>query len=158
MPEAPIQFDIKQSPGFLINMMARKISNFLQKVFAEKGYRITAPQWSVLNFLWQEEGLNQSRLAEGISSDRHTISRIIGIMEKQDLVFKKPDPNDKRAYRVYLTKKGRNLQTILPPLALQAAEKAFADISVEDVAALIRILNTISNNIDTTIEKGDFHV
>ena len=158
MPKKPAQFNIQQSPGFLINMMARKTSNFLQKVFKEKGYNITAPQWSVLNLLWQEEGMIQSRIAEGISSDRHTISRIIRIMEKQDLVFKKPDKTDKRVFRVFLTKKGRHLQTILPPIAIQMAGKAFAGISFEDVTTLIKILNTISDNIETILEKGELNV
>ena len=148
MPDTPPEFDIRKSPGFLINMMARKTGSLLHKVFKENGYNITAPQWSVLNLLWREEGMIQSRLAEGISSDRHTISRIIRLMEKQDLVYRAPDEQDKRAFRVFLTDHGRHLQSVLPPLAIKTAGIAFAGVSFEDIAVLIRILNTISDNID----------
>lgn len=149
------KFDIRQSPGFLINMMARRTSHLLQKVFRENGYNITAPQWSVLNLLWQEEGMIQSRLAEGIFSDRHTISRVIRLMEKQGLVYKKPDEQDKRAFRVYLTDQGKHLQSVLPPLALKTAGIAFANVSPEDVTTLIKILDTISDNIDIMSQEKE---
>lgn len=155
MSNPPMPFNIQQSPGFLINMMARKTSNFLQKVFKQNGYNITAPQWSVLNLLWQEEGMIQSRLAEGISSDRHTISRIIRVMERDGLVFRQPDEKDKRAFRVYLTDEGKRLSSVLPTIALETAAKAFAGISPDDIAALIRIVNTIQQNIDNLPEQGE---
>src|SRR5215472_14567854 len=60
--------------------------------------------------LWEADGLTQSQLAEAASVDVSTISKMMERMESAGLVQRRPDAEDARISRVYLTERGRALR------------------------------------------------
>ncbi len=146
-------FSIDQSPGYQINRLARDLSMYLQRKFSRAGFEITAPQWAVLNRLWEEEGLHQSELADRVVRDRHNMARIIAAMEKRGLIRREPDARDKRLLRVFLTRQGRELQVKLVPLAKEAVASAFSSVSRQDVEALSRLYDRVLANLAKESEE-----
>ena len=100
-------FPLENSPGYVISRSMTIMKAELLRAFREKGFDVTPEQWSVLNKLWEFTGLNQMELAGKTSKDRHTVTRILALMEGKKLIIRKPDPKDNRCYKVYLTQKGR---------------------------------------------------
>lgn len=143
-----LPFSLDRSPGYQINRLARDLSFLLQQLFRDGGYDITPPQWTVLNRLWEEEGLHQSELASRIVKDRHNMARILAGMERQGLIQRRPDKEDKRLQRVYLTEQGRGLQGVLNPIALRAGQIAFAGVSDQELAALQSIYKKVLANLN----------
>ncbi len=141
-------FPIDNSPGFLINRLTRELNNFLNHSFSTAGFNITVPQWAVLNRLWEEEGLHQSELAARIVRDRHNLARIIAGMERNGLIRRESDSEDRRLQRVFLTPTGRELKDRLVPVAAKAARKAFAGLEQEDIALLRKIYKLVMQNIE----------
>jgi len=86
MAVSPKRFPLDRSPAYWINRLARDLAGFLHRSFLAAGFDVTAPQWAVLNRLWEEEGLHQSDLAARIVRDRHNLARIIWGMEKKGLI------------------------------------------------------------------------
>lgn len=88
-------------------------------LFREKlePYDLTPPQFAVLAILWQQEGLSQTRLCALSNMDRTTLGGVIDRLEKQGLVERKDDPDDRRAYLIFLTPKGMGFQTTLSQVA-----------------------------------------
>lgn len=145
-----MKFEIRQSPGYLINILARVTAGALQKAFKAAGYEITAPQWTVLNFLWEEEGIHQEQLAANITRDRHNLSRIIDVMVRRGLVEKHNDPRDRRKTLLFLTPYGRELEKKLPSIAARTARQVFKGVSPGDIDALVRVCRRIMRNIELT--------
>jgi DNA-binding MarR family transcriptional regulator len=141
-----------ESPGFLIYRAANRMKAGLHRAFADKGFKITAEQWSVLSSLWESEGIHQSSLARKTEKDRHTITRILTLLEKESLVTRGPDRADKRLQRVYLTKEGRSLQPQLVKIARSFAQQALAGLTEEDLDSMRRILGTIAKNLAASSE------
>lgn len=93
-------------------------SRLMRRTFDERARSIgaTRPQWQVLTVLIKHEGSNQGRLAELLDVEPITLCRMIDRLQDAGLVERRRDPADRRAWLVYLTAKGRELQKKLRPL------------------------------------------
>lgn len=140
---------LENSPGFIIHHLDLLLKSGLHKAFQAEGINITAEQWAILNCLWEKEGIHQSAMAEKIGKDRHTITRMLNLLEKNDFVRRVPTKEDKRRLNVYLTDSGRGMKGKLIPIVLSFVEKAFAGLTQEDVTELMRILRHMTGNLES---------
>src|ERR1043166_1436505 len=69
----------------------------------------TRAQWAVLLRLERREGLKQSDLAEDLDIQPITLTRLVDRLCDNGLIERRPDPNDRRAKRLYLTPAARPL-------------------------------------------------
>jgi len=140
-------FPLENSPGYLIYRSITMMKAELLRTFREKGFDVTPEQWSVLNKLWEFRGLNQMELAEKTSKDRHTMTRILTLMERKKLILRKADRRDNRCYKIYLTPKGKGLKNKLNPLVIRLLKKAFAGFRSSDMEGLKRMHEDIIRNL-----------
>jgi len=141
-------FPIEDSPGYRINRLARAMNLLLQRSFKGAGYDVTAPQWAVLSKLWDGDGVHQSELAEQTTRDRHSMARMLPVMESRGWVRRKADPSDRRLQRVYLTAEGRRLRRRLVPVAESAMAQMFDGIAMKDLACTLRVLRKAQINVE----------
>ncbi len=140
-------FPLDNSPGYIINSLAREMNAYLYRSFRKNGFEITAQQWAVLNRLWEKEGVHQSKLAQLTSKNRHNMTMILKQLETKGFVEKKPDERDKRLNRVFLTKSGKALKEKLIPIAAKTIETLFAGVPIEDMEVFKRVHGTIIENL-----------
>ena len=140
-------FPLDNSPGYMINSLAREMNACLYRSFREKGFEITAQQWAVLNRLWEMEGLHQSKLAQQTTKNRHNMTMILKQLEIKGYVEKRPDSEDKRLNRIYLTKSGKSLKEKLIPVAVKTTETLFRGVPIEDMEIFKRVHRTVIKNL-----------
>jgi DNA-binding MarR family transcriptional regulator len=140
-------FRLDDSYGYLINLAAQRLKYELHQTFQAKGYDITPEQWAVLNRLWEEDGLSQVELAERTFKDKPSTTRILNLLEKKGIALRRPDENDGRVLRVFLTKAGRDLKDKLIPCAQEVLAKSGKSLTKEDLAQFKRTLNRILSNL-----------
>lgn len=97
----------------LAGKLTHMISLHITRLFREKGYPVTVEQFTVLTVLWYSNGIPQKRIAESLNRDKTSITRIIDNMIKENLVVRIPSEKDKRIKLIYLTHKGKTLQSEL---------------------------------------------
>ncbi|RYD05829.1 hypothetical protein N752_08015 [Desulforamulus aquiferis] len=114
-------FKLDNSLGYLLNRTNTRMKNNL--LHHLRDYDVTPEQWAVLNRLWEKEVISPKELAELTSKDLPTIVRILSKLEKKGFITRKINPEDSRAYLIFLTIEGRELQGKLTPLALEALIK-----------------------------------
>jgi len=102
---------------FAVRSAARHVSQFYDQVLAPTGLRTT--QFSVLAKLKRNGPLAINRLAENMVMDRTTLGRNILPLERDGLIRIEPDPNDRRAKALHLTKAGEK--------RLEAARKGWSE-------------------------------
>jgi DNA-binding MarR family transcriptional regulator len=130
-------------------LLSRVLSKWRRTILKEfKKYDMTTEQWSLLNRLWEQEGISQTKLAQMTSKDLPTITRILNKIENKELIVRKSDPNDRRASLIFLTEKGRLLEDKLNPIAKNISERALENISGEDIDKLKKVLNNIFMNLE----------
>ncbi len=89
----------------------------------------------------------QREIAEKTSKDKPNITRMVDALEHKRLVFRQPDPRDRRKYCIYLTKEGKQLQERLMPLAQNLRERVIHNLTPPEIDLLKATLNKIYQNI-----------
>jgi DNA-binding MarR family transcriptional regulator len=138
---------IEESPGFIAHRTDMLMKLGLTRAFKMKGYHITPEQWGLLGCLWETEGINQRELAERALKDRPNITRILNLLEKNELIKRVPHPDDKRSVLVYLTKLGKNLQKELTPIVIHFLEECFKNVPEQKYKDFIAVHRQIARNL-----------
>ncbi len=140
---------LQNSLGFILYRTALAVKSALQRAFKEKGYEITAEQWNMIRHLWEGEGLSQREIGDKAAKDKPNITRMLDALEKKGLLFRRPDPRDRRKYRVYLTQAGKDLHQRLLPLARSLRERVARNLAPGEVDLLKATLNKIYRDINS---------
>lgn len=132
-----------------IGTMLGQVSRLLRRSFdaRARGIGVTRPQWQVLSLLVQYSGINQGGLAELLDVEPITLGRMIDRLQDAQMVERRPDPADRRAWRLFLTDKGLDLLEKLKPLALEAYEEALEGVSPDERAAIMEVLGRMRTNL-----------
>ncbi len=109
--------DPERSLGFLVHDIARLLRRNFNRGVQVLG--LTQTQWRVIAQLSRNEGINQVTLADILEIQPISLARLIDRMQAAGLIERRPDPRDRRAVQLYLTK---DAQPILGALRKQAAE------------------------------------
>ena len=139
--QAKQQIDIGKSVGFLLAKAYQRACLLFKEEF--EGYDLTPQQFGLLGFLWQEDGITQSELSAKSQIDRTTMGGLIDRLEKEGLLARRSHPEDRRAYRICLTEKGKALQPVLTPIAVAAQAKFIAKLDLQELETLTALLEKI---------------
>ncbi len=77
---------------------------------------LTPTQYLILKQLWENDGRQFKELADLCSCSRSTITGVIDTMEKNKLVKREANLEDRRSLFVKLTEKGKELEKTAPKL------------------------------------------
>jgi DNA-binding MarR family transcriptional regulator len=89
----------------LFTQAAKLLREESDAVMARHGVRVG--QHIVLAQLWSQDGLTPGELARRLGTATPTIVNTATRMEDSGLVLRRPDPDDARLVRLYLTERGR---------------------------------------------------
>lgn len=104
-------------------------------------------QPSVLQALWEQEGLMHTELARCLQVQPATITKMLQRMEKAGFIERRPDPDDQRVSRVYLTDAGRAVRADVQQVWRQLEEEAFAGFTLEERVLLRRFFLQVRENL-----------
>ena len=131
--------------GFNTVRTARKIQRLLNLNL--KSYKVTSEQWGVLKRLFENDHVNQKDLSERADKDQATLTKILDLLEKQELVRRESNPDDRRAFLICITEKGKRLVEELIPLVEDIFTKVTGSIKPEQLEVYVSVLNQIQENI-----------
>ena len=136
---------MEENFGTLLAQVAR----LMRRSFDERarGIGVTRPQWQVLSLLTRHEGINQGGLADILEVEPITLGRMIDRLQEADLVERRPDPADRRAWRLFITARGNALFDQLRPCAEETIEIAIDGLDAGQRAALTAMLMRIRANL-----------
>lgn len=101
----------------------------------------------ILADLLLEDGVRQQDLAVSSIKDKATIARALGRMEQKGFLERRPDPNDKRSKRIFLTEKGKELHGQVFSKAMDIEQEVTPSVSLEDLRTARRVLRQIYEHL-----------
>lgn len=103
----------------------------------------TRAQWGVMSRLRRQEGLNQAALAEQMDLQPISLARLLDRLQGQNLIERREDPADRRAYRLYLTPEGRALVDDLDQVRTEIAQEVLGAVEEQSIVSALETLATI---------------
>lgn len=141
------KFQFETSFGRALGMAHTSMYRHLSKLMKERNLPITPDQFKVLTHLWRNDGLQQSELATCTDRNRANVTRIIDILERENVVMRKDDPNDRRVFKIYLTDLGKQLKKETAACAEKSIEDSLSGVSEKDRGIALKVLKKIVENV-----------
>jgi MarR family transcriptional regulator, transcriptional regulator for hemolysin len=131
--------------GFLLHDVARLLRRRFEQNARDSGLRRS--QWQVLAYLANNEGINQSGLADLLEIEPITLGRIVDRLQARGLIERHPDPSDRRAWLLHLTAAARPKLSQLRRLGEVTRGEALAEVPAADTERLLKTLQTLKANL-----------
>lgn len=117
-------------------------------------YGITDVQFNLMELLYyqseEKTGLTQAELSRMLLVNRSNVTSLIDRMERAKLVIRVDVPGDRRYNAIRLTNKGRKMIEDVEGKYMDEVEKVMTVLGKSEMAALIRALELIRQNIRHT--------
>ena len=133
-------YTLKDSLGYRLTELSGEMKAEMRRRVSE--YGITTQQCAALIVLTRGRDLNVTHLAEGIGVDFGGTSRLVDRLEAKGLVSARSDGTDRRARRIELSQKGRDV-----------AEKALAASRATNELFLKRVTQKEAKQFRAILEK-----
>lgn len=92
------------------------IRHRIQEELRARDMDISFEMLQIFSCLSQKQGLTQQQIADTVFKDKASLTYLINSMESRGLVCREEDETDRRARRIYLSDKGREMVARLRPL------------------------------------------
>jgi len=136
---------MSETIGFLLNDSARLFRRAFNA--RTKGSGITALQWRLISYLKRHEGIRQGPLADLIEVEPITLSRMVDRLVEADLVERRADPTDRRAWRLYLTGRAGDLLKTMRRTAEDLNAEATEGLTPAELEQLADLVDRIRSNL-----------
>lgn len=132
-----------------IAFLTSDVSRLLRKRFdvVSRRFGVTGPQWRMLAILRRTPGINQGALAQWLEVEAITAGRMIDRLEKAELVERRADPADRRAWRLFLTEAAIPLLDELFGCANEVFDEALQGFAEAEHAQLLALLERVRANL-----------
>lgn len=128
----------------LVDTVGKKLTQLQRETI--RVAELTPAQYSLLNLLWEKDSLQFNELASACCCSPSTITGIVDTMEKNGLVARVPNPNDRRSLLVKLTGRGRALENATPSLE-KIFENCCGGMQPDELRRLAELLRKLDDTI-----------
>ena len=136
---------VEYQTGFLLNRASWAMSRYLKSHLRAHGLKeVSVGFIGVLLALAQRDGLRLTELGQAVSLEKSTMTGLIDRMERARLVRRRASPNDRRAFRICLTERGRAIAPEVQRVLKQAYRELTRGMNAEELeqvrASLVQLI------------------
>ena len=142
---------------FRLNRLAAEVSNALSVEYRER-YGLDIPEWRVLATLgFRNDACSAQFVSDCTRTHKSTISRAVTALMQRQMIERVENEDDRREFRLRLTRKGRALYEELIPRLLHKEQEIISCLSAQERRALAALLGKIEKSLDLvqTSEEAD---
>ena len=108
---------------------------------------LTVIEWYVLRALYDMDGQHASQLASDVGRAATSFTPNLDKLQEKGFITRRPDPNDRRAVRIYLTQKAQDKRQVVLHLADELDQQFEAQFSPDELDCfqdVLAVLQTIT--------------
>ena len=139
-----------KTPGHYISRIARGLARIGDARLREIGF--ATAQLPVLTALKNGEQLSQTALARWAKVEQPTMAQLLARMERDGLIRREPDPDDRRSSLVSLTSQARANLPAGQAILMQGNKDATRGLSADEIKTLVALLSRVLANVEATEE------
>jgi DNA-binding MarR family transcriptional regulator len=156
-PKKAARLDLFKFVPFQLNRLAAEVSSALSAEYAAR-YGLDIPEWRVLATLgFRHDACSAQYIAQCTRTHKSTISRAVTSLMKRQIVERVENADDRREFRLRLTRKGATLYEELIPRLLRREQEILSCLSAQERRDFARLLGKIEQSLDLvqTSEEAD---
>ena len=139
-PKHAARLDLFKFVPFRLNRLAAEVSSALSAEYAVR-YGLDIPEWRVLATLgFRHDACSAQYIAQCTRTHKSTISRAVTALMKREMVERVENADDRREFRLRLTRKGAALYEELIPRLLRREQEILSCLSAQERRDFARLL------------------
>jgi len=145
---ADARLDLLQFVPFRLNRLAAEVSSALSAEYQMR-YGLDIPEWRVLATLgFRREACSAQYISHCTRTHKSTISRAVTTLMRRRLVERVENADDRREYRLRMTRKGTTLYEELIPRLLRKEQEILSCLSAQERRDFAHLLGKIERSLD----------
>lgn len=129
-------------------LMMENNTMYTKKVFDNVADRkLSKGQPKILEYLYENDGEVQKDIAKSCFIEQATVTSIFTRMEKNELIIRKVNPDNRRFQFVYLTEKGKVEAKFVIESFAKLENNALKDFTDEEKMQFVNFLNRVNKNL-----------
>ena len=124
--------------GFLVQTIAQGLNARMKDELEKAGIDIKL--FAGLRMLAEQDGMNQRELGKKLNFPEYFTSRNVDAMVKAGFAERRPDPNSRRSFLIFLTSAGRAKAECLPPVIKRVNDEVLANLTESEKKQIIDLL------------------
>ena len=142
------RLDLFRFVPFRLNRLAAEVSSALSVEYAAR-YGLDIPEWRVLATLgFRNDACSAQYIAHCTRTHKSTISRAVTALMRRQLVERVENADDRREFRLRLTRKGAALYEELIPRLLRKEQEILSCLSARERKNFALLLGKIEHGLD----------
>lgn len=133
------------SLGYQIGLLNRLYDRCLQDALKEFG--VAPGQFAPLVMLFEENGLTQAELCRRINVEQPTMANTLERMERDGLIKRRADTDDRRRAHVFLTARAKDIQAQVMEAARAVSNRTVARLSAGEQDDMFRLVARMVENL-----------
>ncbi len=148
-PDAAARSHLAPLVGQVSRLWRRTLDRRLQP------FGLSQASWRPLLFLARTaQPMYQKDLARALLVDSSSVVRVLDALQKNGYIERREGQIDRRAKRILLTRQGRAVVEQLEQVATQVREQALGDVSAQELATTLRVMEKIRGALESTPDTG----
>jgi MarR family transcriptional regulator for hemolysin len=115
-------------------------------------FGLTRAQWRAVKVL--REGLRQTELADFLEMEPIAVGRVIDRLQAAGFVERRPDPSDRRAWRLHTTEQARSVVDDMEVIGRGLRKDATVGITIDELQRALAVITQIKENL-LALEKSE---
>jgi DNA-binding MarR family transcriptional regulator len=151
------RLDLFKFTPFRLNRLAAEVSMALSSEYQAR-YGLDIPEWRVLATLgFRKDACSAQYISHCTRTHKSTISRAVTALLERRLIERVENEDDRREFRLRMTRKGKDLYEDLIPRLLRRDQQILACLSAQERKEFGRLLGKIEGSLGLvrTSEEAD---
>jgi DNA-binding MarR family transcriptional regulator len=142
------RLDLFRFVPFRLNRLSAEVSAALSGEYQAR-YGLDIPEWRVLATLgFRNDACSAQYISDCTRTHKSTISRAVSALMEQEIVERVENAEDRREFRLRLTRKGRALYEELIPRLLRKEQEILSCLSAQERKMFASLLGKIENSLE----------
>ena len=147
-PKRSPRLDLFRFLPFRLNRLSAEVSNALSSEYQAR-YGLDIPEWRVLATLgFRNDPCSAQYVSDCTRTHKSTISRAVTSLMRRQIIERVENEDDRREFRLRLTRKGRTLYEELIPRLLRREQEILSCLSSQERKDLAALLGKIEKTLD----------
>jgi len=156
-PRPKTRLDLFKFVPFRLNRLAAEVSSALAVEYQER-HGLDIPAWRVIATLgFRNDACSAQYISQCTRTHKSTISRAVTSLMKRQMIERVENADDRREFRLRLTRKGATLYEELIPRLLRKEQEILSRLSAQERRDFARLLGKLEESLDLaqTSEEAD---
>ena len=149
------KLDLFRFVPFRLNRLAAEVSAALSSEYQQR-YGLDIPEWRVLATLgFRNDACSAQYIVHCTRTHKSTISRAVTTLMQRQLVERVENQDDRREFRLRMTRKGRALYEELIPRLLRKEQEILSCLTAQERKEFAAALGKIEKSLDLVLTSKE---